>query len=156
MDFYCFYIIRDIPKGLCGQLAAQFLDISIFSGKVKERTSAAKETLLQSALRWPTLLPGRASQSLENWEFQVTLSPWEISSPLAHKSSVFSGSNYSLMCNTPVSAISHSWCGNFSTPADQSLHLSREISRHLMKRLASNLVQTFMVPEGSIPLTLMI
>lgn len=36
--------------GLCGQLAAQFPDIFIFSGNVKERMTAAKETLLQSAL----------------------------------------------------------------------------------------------------------
>lgn len=38
---------------ICGQLAAQFPDSSIFSGKAKECTAAAKETLLQFALHCP-------------------------------------------------------------------------------------------------------
>lgn len=40
---------------LWGQLATRFPDISIFSGKDGERTLAAKETLLQSAPRWPDI-----------------------------------------------------------------------------------------------------
>lgn len=51
---------------ICGQLVAQFPDISIFSGKAKERATAAKETQLQSALHWPETPPWTRIQKLEN------------------------------------------------------------------------------------------
>lgn len=48
MDYVKAVKIHLNPKhSIWGQLAGQFPVISIFSGKAKERTTAAKETLLQ-------------------------------------------------------------------------------------------------------------
>lgn len=58
-----------------------------------------------------TLLTGRASQSLENWEFQVNRLSWEISSPLAHKAQCFLGKIIGFYVLLRVWVYSHSLCG---------------------------------------------
>lgn len=86
-------------SGICEEFSAQFLEISIFSGKAKEHTTAAKETLPQSAtlpLSAPTVLPGFETQS---WKMGIPNN----SGIATHNSSVFSWYN-SVLYNDPITS----------------------------------------------------